>query len=253
MKLDELDNILNELYQFESFEDYCKNGIQVEGKRNIKIINLGVTLSYDLILDSINKKADAIIVHHGIFGKRFFELKGILKSRIKLLLENDISLIGIHLPMDAQPSIGHNKVISDIIGIKNLEKFKYGFIGENNLNLNIDQIKDKMESFYNINFKNLINLNSIKLIKNSEQIPYKVCVISGDSYKYFEEAIGKEVDLFVCGSINEYIPAIAKEASKSILVLGHYNCELPGILYLSNFLREKYELETYCNYYENDL
>ena len=51
------------------FNDYCPNGLQVQGKEQIQRLVTGVTASQALIDAAINLKADAILVHHGYFWK----------------------------------------------------------------------------------------------------------------------------------------------------------------------------------------
>ena len=72
------------------FEDYCYNGLQVEGALKIGKIIIGVSLSQKLIETAIKKRAKMIIVHHGIFSNQIEsppQIKGIMKNRLKLLLE----------------------------------------------------------------------------------------------------------------------------------------------------------------------
>jgi len=106
MKRHELDQFLRHLYQIETFDDYCYNGLQVEGAENIHKILLGVSFHSLLLEAAIREHADAIIVHHGIFGKDFFKIHEPFKKTLHTLLNKNISLFGIHLPMDAHPEIG---------------------------------------------------------------------------------------------------------------------------------------------------
>ncbi|MGY8791170.1 MAG: Nif3-like dinuclear metal center hexameric protein, partial [Pseudomonadales bacterium] len=100
---------LNELLRPNDFRDYCPNGLQVEGKEKITKLVTGVTASLSLIEAAIEKGADAILVHHGYFWKgEDPTITSIRKSRIKLLLENDINLFAFHLPLDAHPQMGNN-------------------------------------------------------------------------------------------------------------------------------------------------
>lgn len=251
MKLHDLEKELSEIYQFEKFDDYCHNGIQVEGKEDVEKILLSVNISNQVIDYAIKEKADAIIVHHGFFGKSFLNIKGNLKVRIKKLLENDISLIGIHLPMDANTEIGHNKVISNIIGLDFLETFNYGFIGKNIGNLDIFEIKSKIEKKLSDN--GIVKKDNIRIYDYLNKKPEKIAVISGEAYKYFEEAIYYGVDLFITGSIAQHIPEIAIENRMAILTIGHYNSEIFGIVTLSNLLKESFNLKTSTIFLPNDL
>ena len=97
------------------FEDYCINGLQVEGAPKVSKIITGVSLSEKLIKEAIKKQAKMIMVHHGIFGSQISKppsVKGVIRNRLKLLLENNINLCGFHLPLDAHPVIGNNISLS---------------------------------------------------------------------------------------------------------------------------------------------
>ena len=69
MKIDALNNYLNSLLQPERFSDYCPNGLQVEGKREISKIVTGVTASMALLEAALQANADAVLVHHGYFWR----------------------------------------------------------------------------------------------------------------------------------------------------------------------------------------
>ena len=58
------------LLQPARFKDYGPNGLQVEGKAQIRRIVSGVTASRALIEAAIEAQADAIFVHHGLFWRQ---------------------------------------------------------------------------------------------------------------------------------------------------------------------------------------
>ena len=65
----QLEQILNQKLNSQTISDYAPNGLQVEGKPEVKRIICGVTASQALIDYAIEKNADAILVHHGYFWK----------------------------------------------------------------------------------------------------------------------------------------------------------------------------------------
>ena len=83
MLRDELEQFLQETFQYDRFQDYCHNGLQIAGKDVIRKIVFGVSFHLPLLEHAIRLEADAIFVHHGIFGKEFFHLKGVMKEKIK--------------------------------------------------------------------------------------------------------------------------------------------------------------------------
>ena len=65
----ELERLLNEKLSTDKINDYAPNGLQVEGKAEIKKIITGVTASQTLIDYAVAQQADAVLVHHGYFWK----------------------------------------------------------------------------------------------------------------------------------------------------------------------------------------
>mgnify|MGYP000164774484 CR=1 FL=1 len=69
MNRQNLEQKLNEILTPHVIKDYCPNGLQVQGKSEIKKIVTGVTASQALIDKAVELKADALLVHHGYFWK----------------------------------------------------------------------------------------------------------------------------------------------------------------------------------------
>ena len=105
------------LLQPERFKDYGPNGLQVEGKAEIRRVVSGVTASRALIEAAIAAQADAIFVHHGLFWRgQDGRITGWMKQRLQLLLAHDISLFAYHLPLDAHPQWGNNACLGQALG-----------------------------------------------------------------------------------------------------------------------------------------
>jgi dinuclear metal center YbgI/SA1388 family protein len=124
-----LDNLLNS----KIYKDYGPNGLQVEGKEKIQKIVSGVTASEALILAAIENKADAILVHHGLFWRgQDGTVKGWMKKRLALLLQHNINLIAYHLPLDGHETLGNNAQIGLQLNIPFESRFgeqNLGFMG----------------------------------------------------------------------------------------------------------------------------
>ena len=100
------------------FEDYCPNGLQVEGRREIRRIVSGVTASHALILAAIEQEADLILVHHGYFWRGEPQpVVGMKRQRLQTLLQHDINLVAYHLPLDAHPELGNNAQLGLRLGL----------------------------------------------------------------------------------------------------------------------------------------
>ncbi|OGF27835.1 Nif3-like dinuclear metal center hexameric protein [Candidatus Falkowbacteria bacterium RIFOXYB2_FULL_34_18] len=223
------------------FTDYCHNGLQVEGSEEINKIITGVSFSRKLI-EKANpptggKKAQMIIVHHGIFGNQIpspLQLKGIVKNRIKLILENDINLCGFHLPLDAHPIIGNNILLCKLLGVKKVKPFDVGFIGE------LDR---------QVDFKKFVDLVNKKLgvqsfvLENGKKQIKKAAIISGGSSPDFEKAARLGADVYICGDIREEVVRGTEEAGINLINAGHYNTEKLGIQNLGKLIAKKFKVK----------
>ncbi|NBR29902.1 MAG: Nif3-like dinuclear metal center protein, partial [Betaproteobacteria bacterium] len=69
MQRAELENHLQQMLEVGRFRDYCPNGLQVEGRAEIRSIVTGVTASLDLLSAAQAQGADAVFVHHGYFWR----------------------------------------------------------------------------------------------------------------------------------------------------------------------------------------
>ncbi len=268
MQRNELELFLEKTFKYNDYEDYCTNGLQVEGKNEIEKIMFGVSFNLPFLEKAIKEKVDAIIVHHGIFGKSLFSLRGIFKDKIKLLLDNGISLFGIHLPLDAHPEIGNNAQLFSYFDGEILEPFNVGFVGNNPNKLSITKILEmisisllnknpffsetvlkKDDSNTSVLFPKIIN--NFTCFLNGPKIPKKIGIVSGGSSYSYENAINKGVDTFICGDNKEQIPAISYETKTNFINIGHYYSEKAGIMALKKLIDQKFDVQTKLVFIDN--
>src|SRR5437870_1058649 len=106
---DEILRYLDEYLCVREFRDYGPQGLQVEGRAEVRKVVSGVSGSAALFEAAAGAGADMVIVHHGIFWDRESRVvKGGLKRRLELLLESSMTLAGYHLCLDAHPVVGNN-------------------------------------------------------------------------------------------------------------------------------------------------
>lgn len=257
MSRTELEQFLATTFQYRNFEDTCQNGLQVEGKAAIQKIACGVSFNLPFLEAALQLQADALLVHHGIFGKNVFSVTGTLKAKIKLLLQHDMSLFGIHLPLDAHREYGNNAQLFAYLGGEILEPYEVGYIGQNSRRYPLAQL---LEIFHHklhpAAFQDLSPhaAGASVLTPKRQQgflyfdygpaVPEKIAIVSGGAAKYYAEAVKKGVDTFICGSVDEPTPAIAYETNTNFINLGHYWSEKPGILALQAAIEKQFGVET---------
>ncbi len=228
---------LNEYLKAKDFQDYCVNGLQIEGNENVSKIITGVTLSRRLINEAINKKAEMIIVHHGFFVRDIpspLQLKGLYKERVKTILLHDMNLAGYHLPLDAHPVIGNNINLARLFGVKKCKPFDVGFLGELEKEMDLEDFVKLVD--------NKLNVKSYALSYGKKKVK-KIAIISGGSSPSFEEAFNLSADVFVGGDIREEVVRKIEEIGFNFINAGHYNTEKLGIQNLGKLVEKKFNIK----------
>ena len=118
-------------------EDDSWNGLQVEGRKEVKRVAFAVTAGLDVFKKAKKGGADMIVAHHGIFWEKANpSVVGWYKKRISFLLDNNLSFYASHLPLDAHPEHGNNAQIIKLLegdikeGFVHSGKENIGWIGE---------------------------------------------------------------------------------------------------------------------------
>lgn len=246
----QLTQFLYDTYDYSAYDDFCENGLQVEGKDEIRHIVFGVSFNGLLLDQAVRAGADALIVHHGIFQKGVFTLKGPLKQKVESMLNHGISLYGIHLPMDGHSEIGHSALLLKKIGAQSIEPFDLGYQGSNAAGHSLDAILDiyhrelhpegftPPDSVIPGSPFGLTVKHGFSVLPNGPGIPGKIAVVTGGSSGRYESAIEAGCDTFFGGDIKEHTPAISLETGTSFVNLGHYFSEKPGVLALMERIKE---------------
>ena len=118
----QLNAFFDDLLAPQRFKDYCPNGLQVEGKTDVRHLVTGVTASQALIDAARDRGADAILVHHGYFWRSEPPcITGMKAARLRALIKADINLFAYHLPLDCHPLHGNNAALGRLMGIEACE------------------------------------------------------------------------------------------------------------------------------------
>ena len=133
---DQLKRALDEELNSAAFNDYCPNGLQVEGSAVISRLVSGVTASQALIDRAVALEADAILVHHGYFWRgedpRLVGMKG---RRVSALIRANINLFAYHLPLDNHATLGNNAGLGRALNFASWKSLKENIISMSKLKL----------------------------------------------------------------------------------------------------------------------
>ena len=213
----------NTLLQPERFKDYGPNGLQVEGKTEIRKLVSGVTASRALIDAAIAAGADAIFVHHGLFWRGYDgRITGWMKQRIERLIKNDINLFAYHLPLDAHPELGNNAQLGVRLGWQADGRF-----GEQDLGF-IGSIPEAPAAQIAAQIQQALG-RSVTLVTSENPRPIRrMAWCTGGAQGFFEAAIAAGADGFLTGEISDPQAHLARETGVSFFAGGHHATERYG-------------------------
>lgn len=217
------------------FKDYAPNGLQLEGSSEVHKIVSGVTASQALIDAAIEANADVLLVHHGWFWRGEDQrITGMKKRRIKALLDNDISLLGYHLPLDAHPELGNNAQLAKRLGFIRdgaMNAEGVGDYGHLEQALTVSELSQLMQQ----------NLQRVPTVVVAGDHPIKtIAWCTGGAQSYIGQAIARGVDAFVSGEISEQTTHEARENGIHYFAAGHHATERYGAPALGAYLADQF-------------
>lgn len=231
------------------FRDYCPNGLQVEGRSEVKRIVCGVTACEALIDAAIAADADAILVHHGYFWRNEApSIVGLKARRIGKLLRHDISLIAYHLPLDTHPELGNNRGLAQQLGLEVLAQESAGevpgllWVGQ------LPQTMDREALARHV--ASALGREPLLLGGKDPETYRRIAWCTGGAQGYLERAADLGVDVYLSGEASEQTFHLAQERGLLYVASGHHATERYGVQRLAARLQQECGLD--CRYVDID-
>ncbi|WP_312935502.1 Nif3-like dinuclear metal center hexameric protein [Pseudomonas sp.] len=238
-----LDTLVAEAERYlacKNFQDYCPNGLQVEGRPQVRRIVSGVTASQALLDAAVAADADLVLVHHGYFWKGENPcITGMKQRRLKTLFKHDISLLAFHLPLDVHPEVGNNVQLAHQLGIAVEgpldpdDKRVVGLLGSLAEPVSPRDFARRVQEA----------LGREPLLIDGEQMIRRVGWCTGGGQGYIDQAIAAGVDLFISGEASEQTFHSARENGISFIAAGHHATERYGVQALGDYLARRFAVE----------
>ncbi|SEL21038.1 Nif3-like dinuclear metal center hexameric protein [Acinetobacter sp. DSM 11652] len=240
-KLNDIIQWCDQTLKANEFKDYAPNGLQIEGKTEVKRIVCAVSASQSAIDAAIELQADVLLVHHGYFWKgEPSPITGIRGKRIKSLIQHDISLLAYHLPLDSHPNLGNNAAIADLLHLDQIEaldpseRHPIGNIGY----LKNAMTPDEFKAFVS----QQLNYDAIHLMADKPSIQ-KVGFCTGGAQDFITKAAEQNCDAYISGEVSERTFYQALELDVHYYACGHHATERYGVQRLGQAICEQFGLE----------
>ncbi len=235
-KRQDIDAYLSDLLAVDRYKDYGPNGLQVQGVDEVGTLVSGVTASLALIDAAIEHRAQAVLVHHGLFWRgQDGRLVGWLAERVRRLMKHNINLFAYHLPLDAHPVYGNNAQWGARLGLSCNATFgeqDLGFMGP------ADETLPTMVARARL----VLRREPVVVIGDGRPLR-RVAWCTGGAQGYFESAIAAGADLFITGEISEPQAHLARETGVAFMACGHHATECFGAPALAEHVAAQFGLQ----------
>lgn len=239
--LAELVETLDDTLEPGRFQDYCPNGLQVQGRDRVQRLMTGVTACQALLDAAVEWQADAIFVHHGYFWKGESPvLTGMKRRRLATLLINDISLLAYHLPLDAHPELGNNAELGRRLGILNcrpLDPGRRDAVGD------IGELPGALTAGALVERLAVLTGRQPLHIGEPDALVRQVAWCTGAAQSWLPAALAAGADLFITGEVSEPTVHIAREEGIHFIAAGHHATERYGVQAVGEYLATRFALE----------
>ncbi|MBS3785423.1 MAG: Nif3-like dinuclear metal center hexameric protein [Gammaproteobacteria bacterium] len=241
VQLTTLTDYLAEILQPEAVEDYCPNGLQVEGRAVVQRLVTGVTASQRFIDAAIEANADAILVHHGFFWKgEPATITGMKGQRLQRLIRADVSVLAYHLPLDTHRYFGNNACLAEALGVVVEPPISVGGVrdllwhGRLATPATPDEVAEKLRLH--------LGRPALHIAAAPAQIEH-LAWCSGGAQKFLSAAAALGVQAYISGEISEPTTHEARELGVHYYAAGHHATERGGVQALGAHLAERFQID----------
>lgn len=244
MTITDFDRYIRSVLSLDEFTriDSSRNGLQVERRnQTIRRVAFAVDAALEVFEAAVAWSADLLFVHHGLFWGREEVLTGPHYRRIAFMLEHDLGLYAVHLPLDAHLSLGNNAGMAEVLGLVDVEPFglvkgiPIGVAGRVQGAISVDTAVSRI-------FGN--RYRPLAVLEFGPKEVQSVGLISGGAPLEVDQAIEQGFDLYISGDANHIAYHRCREAGINAIFGGHYATEVWGVQRVAAKLAADTGLET---------
>ena len=238
VRLTDILTYTDDLLNIKNYEDYCPNGLQVQGRMEINTLVSGVTACRELVDRAVGVGADAILVHHGYFWRgEDPRIVGMKYERLRRLIGAGIALIGYHLPLDGHPEFGNNVRLGAVLGLEIA-----GHFGRDDLACFADLEKSVTSSEMAMRLETTLERTPLH-ISGADRPLKRIGWCTGAAQGFLADAAALRLDAFISGEISEPTVHIARELGIDYFAAGHHATERYGVQALGQHLAKRFRIE----------
>jgi dinuclear metal center YbgI/SA1388 family protein len=242
MHLSDLASHLDHLLRVSEIADYgpALNGLQVgQGDAPVTRVAAAVDAALPTIREAVEREADLLLVHHGLFWNGLQPVTGAQFEKMRLCIENGLAIYSAHLPLDVHPELGNNAQIAKAMDL-DLENAG-GFLDYKGSSVGITIEVETSLSEITEKFEEALG-SPVHVCNGGPPITRRIGISSGGSGSEVAAAAKAGIDTFLTGEGPHWSYTLAEELGINVLYGGHYATETFGVKALAGYLEERFQL-----------
>lgn len=219
-------------------KDEMANGVQFHGGENVEVVTLGVSVNEEFLKKAAEDGSNFSIFHHGFDARTYKNCYSTSsQKRLKVILQNDMTIMGLHYALDSHPEIGHNTLIIKELGAKVADTLfdEWGYVGKFEKSVSVETLQKKCEELFG---------REIYVMPTEQKHVRTIGVVSGagkPGVEQMAEFEKKGIELYISGETSESIPHKLTESNITYFLCGHYTTETVGIRALGEKIKKHFK------------
>lgn len=206
----------------------ANNGLQLQNDGSVTRIGAAVDAGRIPFEKAIDAGIDLLIVHHGLFWTPPARYCGPLYEKLKLAMDNNLAVYSSHLPLDAHPEIGNNRLLAKALGLEPVDWFLPYEGTPIALKATAPASRDALKSLLVKEFG-----DQITAIEYGSEAPSSVAILTGSGRSALDHLKAQGTDTLITGELRQEHFNLAQEEGFNLYVCGHYATERYGVTALA--------------------
>ena len=216
----------------------AENGLQLQNNGQVTRIGAAVDAGLVPFRKAVEEGVDFLIVHHGMMWSPPTAYTGPLYRKLKFALDHNLAVYSSHLPLDAHPEFGNNRLLAKAIGLEPIDWFLEHQGTPIALLARAPDSRKALHEALNREFG-----QSVTAIEYGSENPSRVAILTGSGRSALPHLKDHGTDTLVTGELRQEHLTRAQEEGLNLYLCGHYATETYGVRALASRCAAHFGLE----------
>lgn len=216
----------------------ANNGLQLANGGKVTKVGAAVDAGEEPFRKAIAAGVDLLVVHHGLFWNTPRAYTGALYRKLKLAMDNGLAVYSSHLPLDAHPQIGNNRLLADRLGVQ-VEDWFLPYEGTPiaamaAAGISRQELRQRLDAEFN---------GVYTALEFGADAIAKAAILTGSGRSALDHLTAVGTDTLITGELRQEHFNYAQENRLNLYLCGHYATERYGVCALAAEVSRTFGIE----------